>query len=162
MRFIRQIHLTVYQLAKSSTRPTDIKILQHAVKEHNKPENLALTAYHYFETLKTHSNPILTSEYKQLPDDSQFIDKHYTDLVYFRDKICGIGGRYQDILDVSDLFLRLSKHQPQNQSGRAIFDQFVEDLIHVMKLNGGHLFVLDLLIYNKEVFDHCEKIHHVL
>lgn len=147
---------TPFLLAKSSSQ-----VVQATTQF--KPENTAMWAYNYFKTLQTHKNPILTREYKQLPDDSQFIEKHYNSLLHYRDLVCGVGGYYGDLPDITDLFLQLSKHVPQKKKGNPFYktqlqqyNQFVTDLVATLRLNGGHLFVLDLLIYNQEVFNHVE------
>lgn len=170
----RCLHTASILLAKSSQSAGDADLVLQAARKAQRPKNSALFAYRYFEQLKQSKNPILTEEYKQLPDDSQFIDKHYVELVKYRDLICGVGGKYDDLGDVSELFLRLSNQRPkcagsELQERHPIyqlqveqFDQFVEDLMHTMRLTGGHLFILDLLIYNRQVFDHCETTNHKL
>lgn len=165
----RFIHMTSSKLAKSSSTKNDLNLIKDTIlKQSTKTdENSAFVAYKYFKSLQSYPNPILTNEYKQLPEDSQFIDKHYVDLITYRDKICGVGGKFDDLKDITELFLRLSTHKPQPKNSELIdtvskFDQFVIDLVQTLKLNGGHLFVLDLLIYNKQVFDHCEKIKHTV
>lgn len=185
-RYNRSLHTSPSCYAKSSNSKESVELITKAQLDQLKPENSATYAYKYFDELSNHENPILTSEYKQLPDDSQFIDKHYNELIKYRDLICGVGGQFGEISDVPELFLRLSKVHPRQISSAASeatqndaikgsakemkdtflqmqveqFDQFVIDLMNTLKLNGGHLFVLDLLIYNKQVFDHCEKTHH--
>lgn len=176
--------------AKSSHSKESEDLVTKAHLEQLKPENSAAFAFKYFDELSSHENPILTAEYKQLPDYSQFIDKHYDELVKYRDLICGVGGQFGEISGVPELFLRLSKVHPKHvvastdgpeqTETQAIqgpakemkdsflkmqvdqFDQFVIDLMNALRLNGGHLFVLDLLIYNKQVFDHCERTHHTV
>lgn len=178
--YFRSLHSSCYLFAKSSETKESMNIIYKAKLDSTKPENLATFAYNYFKELEKRPNPILTAEYKQLPDDSQFIDKHYTELVKYRDLLCGVGGQFVDIPEVSEMFFKLSKLHPLNGTGkknnnavhdthRAFlklqaeqFDQFIIDLMSTMKLNGGHLFVLDLLIYNKQVFDHCESVHHTV
>lgn len=148
---------TLSLLARSSQQiiPASVQI---------KPANTALWAYNYFKTLQSQSNPILTKEYRQLPDDSQFIKKHYNSLLHYRDLVCGVGGKYSDIADIKQLFLRLSEHVPRKNDKNPFYkeqlekyNQFVTDLVSALRLNGGHLFVLDLLIYNQQVFDHVER-----
>lgn len=181
----RAIHTTYIRHAKSDTSKQSEDLITKIKLDILKPENSAIYAYKYFKQLLApdNNNPIVTKEYKQLPDDSQFIDKHYHELVKYRDMICGVGGRFESLSNASELFLRLSEVHPKNLNGEdtklaskparemkdtfeAIqvekFDQLVIDLMNTLKLNGGHLFVLDLLIYNKQVFDHCEKTHHIV
>lgn len=183
---IRYFHKYFYNFAKSSNSRLSEELITKAKLDLIKPENSAYYAYKYFSELSNHDNPILTKEYKQLPDDSQFIDKHYDELIKYRDLICGVGGQFSQIETVPELFLRLSKVHPMNinniheqnndnlvkhkaskemkdifmQIQVERFDQLVVDLMNTLKLNGGHLFVLDLLIYNKQVFEHCEKVNH--
>lgn len=164
---IRYIHTTSLKLAKSSATKNDLNLIKDTILKHAKTtdENSAIVAYKYFKSLQSYPNPILTSEYRQLPEDSQFIDKHYIDLITYRDKICGVGGKFEDLNDITELFLRLSNYRPRKPElvdTTSKFDRFVVDLVQTLKLNGGHLFVLDLLIYNKQVFDHCEKIKHTV
>ena len=188
----RGLHTSQSWLAKSSYSKESKDLVTKTQLEQLKPENSAAFAYKYFDELSSHENPILTAEYKQLPDDSQFIDKHYDELVKYRDLICGVGGQFGEISGVPELFLRLSKVHPKHVVSSADapeqmetqpeaikgpakemkdtflkmqidqFDQFVIDLMNALRLNGGHLFVLDLLIYNKQVFDHCERTHHTV
>lgn len=153
---------TLLLLAKSS--PQRVQVTTQI-----KPKNTALWAYRYFRTLQEHKNPILSKEYRQLPDDSQFIEKHYHNLRHYRDLVCGVGGQYEDIPDISELFLRLSKHVPQKNPKNPFwekqleqYNQFVTDLVATLRLNGGHLFVLDLLIYNQEVFEHVDRARNVI
>jgi hypothetical protein len=175
MNQMRLLHMSRSLWASASLSKHSVRLIQDTLRDLIKPDNTALYAYHYFKQLKQiPDNPILTKEYRQLPDDSQFIDKHYQELVQYRDQLCGVGGRYEDLSDVSELFLKLSKLHPgrdksapdPNNSLRKMqvdrFDQFVEDLTHTMKLTGGHLYILDLLIYNREVFEHCERTHNRL
>lgn len=182
---VRSIHTTPIRNAKSDTSKESEDLITKTKLDILKPENSATYAYKYFKQLLApdNKNPIVTKEYKQLPDDSQFIDKHYDELVKYRDMICGVGGRFGSLSNASELFLRLSKVHPKNLNGDDVklgskpamemkdtfvaiqvekFDQLVIDLMNTLKLNGGHLFVLDLLIYNKQVFDHCEKTHHTV
>ncbi|KAG0684631.1 hypothetical protein C6P40_001629 [Pichia californica] len=176
--------------AKSSDTKADQDLINRVKMDAEMPRNSAIYAYQYFLKLSTQKNPILTKEYKQLPDDSQFIDKHYNDLIKYRDLICGVGGQFSEIPSACELFLRLSEVHPRrisqiesnnNTSANTStisastttkiidqllklqierFDQLVIDLMNTLKLNGGHLFVLDLLIYNKQVFDHIEHTNH--
>lgn len=183
---IRCFHKYLYNSAKSSNNKLSEELITKAKLDLLKPENSAYYAYKYFNELSNHENPILTKEYKQLPDDSQFIDKHYDELIKYRDLICGVGGQFSQIETVPELFLKLSKvhpmninnihnqnnnNQPENKTSKEMkdifmqiqverFDQLIVDLMNTLKLNGGHLFILDLLIYNKQVFEHCEKVNH--
>ncbi|GME98091.1 unnamed protein product [Ambrosiozyma monospora] len=112
-------------------------------------------------------------EYKQLPEDSQFIEKHYDELILYKklmldsittnehekdkeqiDKEHG----YIIFESASNLFFHLSKLKPDKLGEELLkYDKFVRDLTITLKLNGGHLFILDLLIQNKQMFDDFEK-----
>lgn len=173
----KAFHSSCIRCASSSESAKSFELIKQEqlkqAKLNNRDNNSALNAYRYFKYLQETPNPILSSEYRQLPDDSQFITKHYDELVVYRDRICGIDGRYNDLNDVSELFLQLSKIHPFKNVGTIVndthkeliqlqtdtFDQFVVDLVQTLKLNGGHLFVLDLLIDNKRVFDHIDDTH---
>ncbi|CDK24412.1 unnamed protein product [Kuraishia capsulata CBS 1993] len=109
--------------------------------------------------------------YRQLPDDSQFIDQHYEELKHYR-KV--LGKPFGEFESVREFFIALSKLRPdpgtdENRnfrddelpditiSPRARFDKFVKNLKITLRLNGGHLFTLDLLLQNRSVFDGFEK-----
>lgn len=119
--------------------------------------------------------------YTQLPDDSQFIEKHYNELKYYRDLF---GKPFQSFNNATELFLELSKYRPNpnklsnkltgkiskkiknytdidlpdyNELPLVKYDKFIRDLKITLKLNGGHLFILDLLLQNKEIFDSFEN-----
>ncbi|GMG60202.1 unnamed protein product [Ambrosiozyma monospora] len=117
----------------------------------------------------------ICKEYKQLPEDSQFIEKHYDELIFYKDimlESMTTNGKEKEKFDkdhnhdhgymvfesASNLFLHLSKLKPETLGVELIkYDKFVRDLTITLKLNGGHLFILDLLIQNKQMFDDFEK-----
>lgn len=126
------------------------------VYERMKRRNSALEAAAYFARLeKTPGSMILTDEYKQLPDDCQFITEHYKELLYYRDKIAK--DSYSSMASASELFKRLAEYKPEMGEKRRLFDKFVNDLTTTLRLNGGHLFILDLLIQNQQMFDRFES-----
>lgn len=157
-----------------------MELLNRAQMEHNAgavTTDKALEAHTYFTQLRELKSPLLSDTYTQMPDDTQFITKHYDRLVRYRDQICGTGGRFDDLENVEALFLKLSEVGPARklersgerhstsmdelaQEERKNFDAFVSDLVTLFKRNGGHLFILDLGIYNVEVFAHFEKVGH--
>lgn len=144
------------------------KLVNRAQLLHNSSKDSAFNAFRYFTSLRESNSPLLSDTYTQLPDDTQFITKHYQKLVNYRDLICGHGGRFDSLGSVEELFKKLSELNPLNKKANSvlveeeikIFDGFIEDLVTLFKRNGGHLFILDLGIYNMEVFSHFEKVGH--
>ncbi|OUM51529.1 hypothetical protein BVG19_g632 [[Candida] boidinii] len=155
----------------------------------NNFKNSAIEAANSFlDSLPNQNNDINLKDelnYTQLPDDSQFIEKHYNELKYYRDLF---GKPFQSFNNATELFLELSKYRPEpiqlsnnnnnnnnnnnkpakknyrdvdlpdyNELPLVKYDKFIRDLKITLKLNGGHLFILDLLLQNKEIFDGFEN-----
>lgn len=173
----RNLSTTIRFRAKES--PNNIETFNLISKSqilHNSNQDSALNAFTYFSKLRELKSPLLSDTYVQLPDDTQFITKHYDRLVRYRDLICGTGGKFDDLNNIEELFLKLSDINPKKtESDQSLlrdlienevktFDSFIEDLVTLFKRNGGHLFILDLGIYNVQVFEHFEKVgggHHL-
>ncbi|GMM48885.1 hypothetical protein DAPK24_054830 [Pichia kluyveri] len=159
----RLIHTHHAKLAKSSIsfKETSGLIAQSMIRT----TNHALIAHSYWENIKKNNKDNNNnSEYRQIPDDSRFMDKHYNELINYRDKIVGVGGSFNDLNSITELFFKLSKLYPNEGKPEQIelFNKFIDDLWQLLMLNGGYIDILDLMIYNKQVFDHCESTkHHV-
>lgn len=165
---IRNFNKCSYQFAKVNNDVQGNKLVLNTIIKNS---NSAIEAYNYFHKLeKTPNNNIFTKEYKQLPDDSQFIEKHYKNLTHYKELIVGKNNDFADLKYVSKLFLKLSKFKPEklNVGLGGIeeelfsmqldqFNQFICDLMITLRLNGGHLFVLDILLKNKQIFDKFEN-----
>ncbi|VEU24017.1 DEKNAAC105241 [Brettanomyces naardenensis] len=176
LSFRRTFFKSALQLAKINTSNKARKIVARSIIEgindNTLPDqaylhklqsrNLALEASQYFKQLESQPDSlIITDEYKQLPDDSQFIEEHYDDLLYYRDKLVGKDGSYASLGTASNLFMKLSEYNPELGGGLLIdkiqFEKFVGDLVTTLRLNGGHLFTLDLLIQNQREFERMQK-----
>ncbi|KAH3669277.1 hypothetical protein OGAPHI_001398 [Ogataea philodendri] len=178
---IRRISSCRRCLAKVDTTSKGARVIANSIFQNmnsntlpNKdlsPVNPAIDAARYFSNLQN-NNMLQGSEYKQLPDDSQFIEKHYDELKQYRERLAKPFGEFPS---VSELFMELSKMRPEfgshdtrpiadsevlgntNRLAVVAFDRFINDLAITLRLNGGHLFTLDLLLHNKELFDNFEK-----
>lgn len=170
----RKISTTLPVLAKEPPNNLEtFNLISKAQIQHNSGKDTALNAFTYFSKLREVKSPLLSETYTQLPDDTQFITKYYDRLIRYRDLICGTGGKFDNLENVEELFLKLSDISPINKNNSKgiseliekeikSFDSFIEELVTLFKRNGGHLFILDLGIYNVQVFEHFEKVgHHV-
>lgn len=111
-----------------------------------------------------------SDSYSQLPDDSQFITQHYDELVKFKKYLLKTHQKtYKDYENPNELIVELDNFiETQLRPGYWHFDipldleveyfmKFLHNLKICLRLNGGHTFVLDILLLNKECFDELEK-----
>ncbi|ODV83572.1 hypothetical protein CANARDRAFT_9391 [[Candida] arabinofermentans NRRL YB-2248] len=149
---IRYIHSINPSLAKINNNATKL-IINSITDNINYNYNSALQASKEFEKLTFENNV----NYQQIPDDSKFIDKYYNDLIEYKLKLDVV--EYNDFKTISNLFKSLSELKPSDEVEIKKFDLFIYDLIKLFKMNNCHLFILDLLIQNKELFDKFETIN---
>ncbi|AET39917.1 Fmp23p Ecym_5140 [Eremothecium cymbalariae DBVPG len=115
------------------------------------------------------------SEYKQLPEDSNYIERFYTELDQFRNEflIPHHKKSYSDFNDSpNDLVFELDKYIelhviPKYYAGTTIslanklvvdrFLDFSRGVKTTLRLNGGHTFIFDMLLQSKKVFDDLQK-----
>lgn len=134
------------------------------------------------------SNPNVKSnipihEYKQLPEDSNYIEKHYQELQIFLNEflIKKLNKTYADFEgDPDELVFQLEKfielEVTPKYTGHSVSDgregrfksigdrivvdrylDFVKDVRLTLLLNGGHSFIFDVMLQAKEVFDKMQK-----
>lgn len=122
-------------------------------------------------------------EYKQLPEDSNYIEKHYKELQVFLNEflIKKLNKTYADFEgDPDELVFQLEKFielevtpRYTNHSApdgceerfksigdRIVVDRyldFVKEVRLTLLLNGGHSFIFDVMLQAKEVFDKMQK-----
>lgn len=115
------------------------------------------------------------TEYRQLPDDSQYIEKFYNELSTFHDELKGNKGipqssfsEFEDnpnaLIATLEDFIQdkiLSVYGGRVDSGAKVVIQRYGEFLHNVKttliLNGGHPFIFDVLIQNKQLFDGFDK-----
>ncbi|CCH43333.1 Histidinol-phosphate aminotransferase [Wickerhamomyces ciferrii] len=113
------------------------------------------------------------TEYRQLPDDSQYIEKFYEELDLFQKEIVNNssikGKNFSDFEDdPNELIIQLElfiegKIKPQvsfDKLARAKYERFDEFLRNVkitLVLNGGHPMIFDILLQSKQHFDGFDK-----
>lgn len=110
------------------------------------------------------------TEYKQIPDDSKFVDAYFKDLKEFK-AFLETNGKYKNFTDYEkepnllinelekwvqfEIFPQISEQE--SSLGQRIVIAKYKDLIRSFKitmlLNGGHTFIFDLLMRSKEALD---------
>ncbi|ODV95165.1 hypothetical protein PACTADRAFT_49911 [Pachysolen tannophilus NRRL Y-2460] len=120
--------------------------------------------------------------YKQLPEDSAFIEQHYDELKKFKEFLINTSNKknvtYFKDFSSSELLEKLDKfidncikpdHELLKQGKKSdkdmdggereleFFQKFKYNLKITLRMNGGHTFILDVLMQNKEAFDNFDK-----
>lgn len=135
-----------------------------------KPRNYAVLTNNVF--IKPHKPLIVEqTEYKQLPDDSQYIEKYYHELAALQSEIvnnkairCKNFSEFETdpnyLIEVLENFINekiLHRYKDDNSLGSQLvierYLQFLENVKITLLLNGGHSFVFDILLQNKKLFD---------
>ncbi|EJS44824.1 fmp23p [Saccharomyces arboricola H-6] len=138
----------------------------------------------HFKNSNTDGKSIIPiHEYKQLPEDSNYIEKHYKELQIFLNEflIKKLNKTYADFEGNPDeLVFQLEKfielevtpkctdHSTLNDrerkfksvGDRIVVDRyldFVKDVRLTLLLNGGHSFIFDVMLQAKDVFDKMQK-----
>lgn len=141
----------------------------------------------HFPTVKSPATSIPRHEYRQLPEDSNYIEKFYDELETFSNEILikQLKKTYADFDDEpEELLFQLEKYielqiipkhsdtqqaaesgpirsiQCRTLSDKIIIERFL-DFARGMKLtlllNGGHTFIFDVLLQAKQVFDKMQQ-----
>ncbi|CAI4037286.1 hypothetical protein SMKI_02G1540 [Saccharomyces mikatae IFO 1815] len=140
-------------------------------------------ASHFKIPSKNLKTNIPIHEYKQLPDDSNYIEKHYKELQIFLNEflIKKLNKTYADFEgDPDELVFQLEKYielevtpkytnnfksdscegRFKSVGDRIVVDRyldFVKDVRLTLLLNGGHAFIFDVMLQAKEVFDKMQE-----
>ncbi|CAI4058550.1 hypothetical protein N7582_001135 [Saccharomyces uvarum] len=122
-------------------------------------------------------------EYKQLPEDSNYIEKHYRELQIFLNEFlmkklnktyADFEGNPDELVFQLEKFIELEvtskcidhstsdhrKAEFKSIGDRIVVDRyldFVKDVRLTLLLNGGHSFIFDVMLQAKEVFDKMQK-----
>lgn len=115
------------------------------------------------------------TEYRQLPDDSQYIEKFYNELNAFHEEL-STGNEIpqrsftefeQDpnaLVAALEKFIQgkvLPRYGGKRDGGSRVVVQrygaFLTSVKTTLVLNGGHPFIFDVLLQNKRLFDGFEK-----
>ncbi|CAI4059682.1 hypothetical protein SUVZ_04G2590 [Saccharomyces uvarum] len=122
-------------------------------------------------------------EYKQLPEDSNYIEKHYMELQIFLNEFlmkklnktyADFEGNPDELVFQLEKFIELEvtlkctdhttsdrrKGEFKSIGDRIVVDRyldFVKDVRLTLLLNGGHSFIFDVMLQAKEVFDKMQK-----
>lgn len=115
---------------------------------------------------------VTSSEYKQLPEDSNYIEAYYNELQLFLDDHLKkqLGKTYVDFEnDPDELIFQLKKYielcvlpryDPNKPSGKLIIERFLafeQGVMLTLRLNGGHTFIFDVMLQAKSVFDKLDS-----
>lgn len=144
----------------------------------------------HFPTANSPATRIPRHEYKQLPEDSNYIENFYDELETFSDEILlkQLNKTYADFDDEpEELLFQLEKYielqvipkhsdsqasdivgpiksiECRNLSDKIIIERFLDFARGVkmtLLLNGGHTFIFDVLLQAKHVFDKMQKVKH--
>lgn len=117
------------------------------------------------------------TEYKQIPDDSKFVDTYFRDLKEFK-VFLEKKGKYNTFSDYEtdpnllinelenwvqfEIFPQVSQ-QDNSLAGRIVISKYTELIRNfkiTMLLNGGHTFIFDLLMSSKEALDKFDDDHY--
>ncbi|KAI8397064.1 Found in mitochondrial proteome [Nakaseomyces glabratus] len=164
-------------LAKISYRP--LVIARPSCRPYSKEVSSKIIippAGHFGEELNyagavvTKKSNIPMHEYRQLPDDSNYIEKYYAELDVFLQYLqTQLHKSYVDFEnDPDELVFQLEKYielqvrsnYDANKAGeKLVIDRFVafcEGVKLTLWLNGGHCFIFDVLLQTKREFDKLE------
>ncbi|CAI4055310.1 Fmp23p SKDI_02G1500 [Saccharomyces kudriavzevii IFO 1802] len=140
-------------------------------------------ASHFKTSTQNTKSNIPINEYKQLPEDSNYIEKHYKELQVFLNEflVKKLNKTYADFegdpdelvfqlekfieLEVTPKYIDFSASDHHKGKFKSIRDRivvdryldFVKDVRLTLLLNGGHSFIFDVMLQAKEVFDKMQK-----
>ncbi|KAL3228957.1 hypothetical protein RNJ44_02044 [Nakaseomyces bracarensis] len=110
----------------------------------------------------------ITHEYRQLPEDSNYIEAYYNELQLFLDDYLKkeLGKTYVDFeKEPAELVFQLEKYielrvvpryNHNKPSEKVVIDRFLafsNGVKLTLRLNGGHTFIFDVMLQAKRVFD---------
>ncbi|KAH3674451.1 hypothetical protein WICMUC_003288 [Wickerhamomyces mucosus] len=117
------------------------------------------------------------TEYKQLPDDSQYIEKFYKELKSFQDEIKNNEKipfinftdfekdpnaliHYLEQFIQTNIYNKYSIDDPNEVYVIKQYKEFLNNVKITLTLNGGHPHIFDILIQNKRIFDTFDILKH--